>query len=66
VIIHVECFRGWSADEPDHECPICRGDISDKFIEWAKAAAAAPGISMSAEQAMVWLTNLSAGGPTER
>ncbi|MBD8547994.1 hypothetical protein [Sphingomonas sp. CFBP 8760] len=55
------------ADEiGDDECSICRGEISDGFIERVKAAAAAPSIVMSAEQAMVWLTNLSAGGVAKR
>lgn len=48
-------------DDPhasDGECPLCRGEASPEFVEWAKMAAARPGRRMTAEQAIAWLETL--------
>ncbi len=49
---------GDNADASDGECPLCRGEASPDFIEWAKIAAAHPRKRMTAEQAIAWLETL--------
>ncbi len=42
----------------DGKCPLCLGEASPEFVEWAKMAAAHPGKRMTAEEAKVWLETL--------
>jgi hypothetical protein len=42
----------------DGECPLCRGEASPEFVDWAKMAAAHPGQRMTSEEAIAWLGTL--------
>lgn len=49
---------GCGNDHGDESCPICRGEMSDEFVERMKAAAAQPGRAMTVEEASEWLRSL--------
>lgn len=42
-------------------CAICRGDISNEFVERMKAVAVRPGRTMTAEEFIAWLDGLGTG-----
>jgi hypothetical protein len=50
-------------DDHDDSCPICRGEMSDEFVERMQAAAAQPGRTMTAEEFLAWLDSLNTGSP---
>ncbi len=48
-------------NEGHADCPICRGEMSDEFVERMQTAAAQPGRSMTAEEFIAWLDGLGTG-----
>lgn len=56
VIEHGERCDDDGTDDP---CPICRGEELDPdFLAWVEHAAAQPGKTMTADEAIEWLRNL--------
>jgi RNA polymerase subunit RPABC4/transcription elongation factor Spt4 len=50
----------------DHEteaCSICRGEMSDEFVERMQIAAAQPGKVMTADEFSTWLGSIDTGSP---
>lgn len=50
-------------DDGHAECPICRDEVADEFVERVMAAAAQPGQVMTPEEFSVWLDSLGTGSP---
>ena len=58
---HGRARRTVRDDGTDEPCPICRGEMSDEFVERMQAAAAQPGRTMTAEEFFAWLDSLDTG-----
>ncbi|WP_225008348.1 MULTISPECIES: hypothetical protein [Novosphingobium] len=47
---------GDNDNQDDHDCPLCRGEMSDEFVEMIKSAASgSEGVTMTFEEFSEWL-----------